>query len=186
MSNVSYKTGVTGAGTFSSTLATLGEGLDMGHIRLENGSFFQLVKSAAACPDGEALAIDLSDTLADVGLSVRPVAADQGGVAGFNNVGAATADGDFFWMLAMGNGYGRAITGHSIVAGDILSVAATTGLLDEIALATTDARIAIARATPGTGPINFNIYFEGCFGQQLTIISALATIVNGQNYGALA
>lgn len=181
MSNVSYKTSVTET---SLTLADLGDGLDTGHIRWESGAMFMLVRANAAITDGLACVIDLAETLIDTDISVKPVDVAAGGVVGFNNTGSTIADLTYFWLFAFGNGYGNAMTSHSIVRGDPLTVAATDGTLDEIALAAAGARIGIARAAGGDDLANFNIFFQGALGSMIQIVPAVTTAVNGENYGA--
>jgi hypothetical protein len=59
MSNVAYKTDVT---TTSQTLADLGAGLTVGHIRWESGKQYILAEAGGAIPDGYVATPDISLT----------------------------------------------------------------------------------------------------------------------------
>jgi hypothetical protein len=88
MSNVAYKTGVT---TTSQTLADLGAGLTVGHIRWESGKQYILAEAGGAIPDGYVATPDISLTAAASALvfTVTP-AGDE--VWLVNNTGAERTD----------------------------------------------------------------------------------------------
>jgi hypothetical protein len=131
MANTAWKTGLTAVST---TLADHGAAIKTGQTRYENGNKYILVEASEGIPDGYACSIDQSASEADDGISVVKTSATaaSSGVLCFNNVGAALTDGQYFWGLVEGVGYGYQDTAATIAgAGEDLAVEGTAGELSD-------------------------------------------------------